>query len=180
MGKNHVIFALKHKRAELAGLIPEAERRLESLRQARASVDTTLRRSDPQANPEGIKPRRTYKQRQTVFARKELSRLVMGALREADGPILGAASSALQPRGGPGAVSGMDVGGPGSSHRPEGRTVGGSRSSCCPEGRTGRAPAAYRTGMRYARRRLRGNLMRPTASRVIVAFRSRLSRRVQG
>ena len=43
MENNHVIFALKRKRAELAGLIPEAERRLESLRQAVASVDTTLR-----------------------------------------------------------------------------------------------------------------------------------------
>ena len=85
--------------------------------------------------------------------------------------VLGAATSALQPRGA-GAVSGMDVEGPRSSHRPEGRTAEGSRSSCCPEGRTGRAPAAYRTGMRYARRRPRGNLMRHTASRVIVAFRS--------
>jgi len=43
MDNSHVIFALKRKRAELAGLIPEAERRLESLRQAMASVDTTLR-----------------------------------------------------------------------------------------------------------------------------------------
>jgi hypothetical protein len=31
MENNHVILALRRKRAELAGLIPEAERRLESL-----------------------------------------------------------------------------------------------------------------------------------------------------
>ena len=63
---------------------------LESLRQALASVDTTLRLFDPLANPEDIKPCRTYKQRQTAFARKELSRLVMGGLREASAPISGA------------------------------------------------------------------------------------------
>jgi len=41
MENNHVIFALKRKRAELAGLLPEAERRLESLRQTLTRVNAT-------------------------------------------------------------------------------------------------------------------------------------------
>jgi hypothetical protein len=87
MENNHVIFALKRKRAELAGLISDAEKRLDSLRQAIEGVDTTLRLFDPLADPADIKPKRIYKRRHPGFARNELSRLVMSALREAPEPV---------------------------------------------------------------------------------------------
>jgi hypothetical protein len=45
MEKNHVIFALKRKRAELPELIPEVERRLESLRQGERGYDPASVRS---------------------------------------------------------------------------------------------------------------------------------------
>lgn len=94
MENNHVISALRRKRAELAGLIPEAERRLESLREAIASIDVTLRIFDPDANPENIKPKRTYKRR-TGFARRELPRLVADEIRKASTPLSADAIAAL-------------------------------------------------------------------------------------
>src|ERR1700722_12602351 len=63
MENNHVISALRRKRAEIAGLTPEAERRLASLREAMTSIDVTLRLFDPNVIPENIKPKRAYKRR---------------------------------------------------------------------------------------------------------------------
>ena len=94
MENNHVISALRRKRAELAGLIPDAERRLASLREAVASLDVTLRLFDPDASPENIKPRRTYKRR-TGFARRELPRLVADEVRKASEPLSAHAIAAL-------------------------------------------------------------------------------------
>lgn len=82
MENNHVISALRRKRAELPGFIPEAERRLASLREAATSIDITLRLFDPDAKPEDIKPKRTYKRR-TGFARRELPR-PLGRVWEGD------------------------------------------------------------------------------------------------
>ena len=70
----------------MAGLIPDAERRLASLREAVASLDVTLRLFDPDANPEDIKPRCLYKRR-TGFARRELPRLVADEVRKASTPL---------------------------------------------------------------------------------------------
>jgi hypothetical protein len=86
MENNHVISALRRKRAEIAGLIPEAQRRLASLREAIASIDVTIRLFDPDANPEDIKPKPTYKRR-TGFARRELPRLVADEIRKASAPL---------------------------------------------------------------------------------------------
>jgi hypothetical protein len=86
MENDHVISALRRKRAELAGLIPEAERRLEYLREAIASIDVTLRLFDPNATPENIKPKRPYKRR-SGFARRELPRLVADEVRNASTPL---------------------------------------------------------------------------------------------
>ena len=86
MENNHVISALRRKRAELAGLIPEAERRLASLREAVASIDVTLRLFDPNVIPENIKPKRPYKLRGS-FVRRELPRLVADEIRKASTPL---------------------------------------------------------------------------------------------
>jgi hypothetical protein len=94
MENNHVISALRRKRAELAGLIPEAERRLASLREAVASLDGTIRLFDPVAKPEDIKPKRSYKRR-TSFARRELPRLVADEVRKASAPLSAHAIAAL-------------------------------------------------------------------------------------
>ena len=94
MENNHVISALRRKRAELAGLIPDVERRLASLREAVASIDVTLRLFDPDGNPENIKPKRTYKRR-TGFARRELPRLVADEIRKASAPLSAHAIAAL-------------------------------------------------------------------------------------
>jgi len=101
MENDHVISALRRKRAELAGLIPEAERRLVSLREAIASIDVTLRLFDPHANPEDIKPKRLYKRRKRLykrrsgFARRELPRLVADEVRKASAPLSAHAIAAL-------------------------------------------------------------------------------------
>jgi hypothetical protein len=86
MENNHVISALRRKRAEIAGLIPDVERRLASLREAVVSIDVTLRLFDPDAKPEDIKPKRTYKRR-TSLARRELPRLVADEIRKASAPL---------------------------------------------------------------------------------------------
>jgi hypothetical protein len=70
---DHVISALRRKRAELTGHIPEAERRLNSLREAEHRY--SLRLFDPNSNPEDIKPRRPRKRR-SDFAHRELHAIV--------------------------------------------------------------------------------------------------------
>jgi len=94
MENNHVISALRRKRAELTGYIPEAERRLASLREAVASIDITLCLFDPRIDPEEIKPRRPYKRRGS-FARRELPRLVADEIRKASTPLSVHAIAAL-------------------------------------------------------------------------------------
>jgi hypothetical protein len=75
-------FLLCAASAELTGHIPEAERRLNSLREAVASINITLRLFDPRSNPEDIEPRRPYK-RCSGFAHRELPRLLADMLRAA-------------------------------------------------------------------------------------------------
>ena len=94
MENNHVISALRRKRAEIAGLIPEAERRLASLREAIASIDVTLRLFDPDGNLGDIKPKRAYKRR-TGFGRREFPRLVADEIRKASTLLSALAIAAL-------------------------------------------------------------------------------------
>jgi hypothetical protein len=47
-----------------------------------------LRLFQPDRDPAEIKPKRTYARRTRYFARNELSRLVMNALRAADGALV--------------------------------------------------------------------------------------------
>jgi hypothetical protein len=79
----HVISALREKRALVAGLIDKLERKLEQHRADLTHIDGVLRLFQPDRDPNEIKPKRTYARRTRYFAKGELSRLVLEALRDA-------------------------------------------------------------------------------------------------
>ena len=88
MADQHVISALREKRALVAGLIEKLERKLEQHRADLTHIDGVLRLFQPDRDPGEIKPKRTYSRRTRYFARNELSRLCMDALRAADGKLI--------------------------------------------------------------------------------------------
>src|ERR1700738_4161120 len=88
MADLHVISALREKRALIAGLIEKLERKLEQHRADLTHIDGVLRLFQPDRDPGDIKPKRTYARRTRYFARNELSRLCMDALRAADGAAM--------------------------------------------------------------------------------------------
>jgi hypothetical protein len=81
MADPHVISALRERRALVSGLIEKLERKLEQHRADLTHIDGVLRLFQPDRDPEEIKPKRTYARRTRYFARNELSRLCMDALR---------------------------------------------------------------------------------------------------
>jgi hypothetical protein len=87
MADPHVISALREKRAKVAGCIARLERQLDQHRADLSHIDGVLRLFEPDRDPEAIKPKRTYR-RTRYFARNELSRLILGALREANGKLI--------------------------------------------------------------------------------------------
>src|SRR5690349_1925184 len=87
MADPHVISALREKRALVSGLIEKLERKLEQHRADLTHIDGVLRLFQPDRDPAEIKPKRTYARRTRYFARNELSGLVMGVLRTADGEL---------------------------------------------------------------------------------------------
>jgi hypothetical protein len=88
MADPHVISALREKRALVAGLIEKLERKLEQHRADLTHIDEVLRLFQPDRDPGEIKAKRTYVRRTRYFARNELSRLCMDALRAVDGALL--------------------------------------------------------------------------------------------
>jgi hypothetical protein len=85
MADPHVISALREKRALVAGLIEKFERKLEQHRADLTHIDGVLRLFQPDRDPGDIKPKRPYAKRTRYFARNELSRLCMDALRASEG-----------------------------------------------------------------------------------------------
>jgi hypothetical protein len=85
MADPHIVSALREKRATVAGLIEKLERKIEQHRADLTHIDGVLRLFQPDRDPEEIRPKRTYARRTRYFARNELPRLVLGALRQADG-----------------------------------------------------------------------------------------------
>src|ERR1700752_3502907 len=81
MADPHVISALREKRALVSGLIEQLERKLDQHRADLTHIDGVLRLFQPDRDPGEIKPKRVYNRRTRYFARNELSRLVMDALR---------------------------------------------------------------------------------------------------
>ena len=88
MADLHVTSALREKRALVAGLIEKLERKLEQHRADLTHIDGVLRLFQPEHDPASIKPKRTYARRTRYFAKNELSRLCMDALRGAGGAPL--------------------------------------------------------------------------------------------
>src|ERR1700736_6138337 len=88
MADPHIISALREKRAIVSGLIEKLERKLEQHRADLTHIDGVLRLFQPDRDPGDIKPKRTYTRRTRYFARNELSRLCMDALRATDGSLM--------------------------------------------------------------------------------------------
>ncbi len=86
MAEPHVISTLCAKRAELAGEVQAAEKRLDQLRADLVHLDAVLRVFGANVRPEQIAPKRSYRRR-GWFKHKELPRLILGALRDASEPV---------------------------------------------------------------------------------------------
>jgi len=84
MPEPHVVTALRAKRAEISGHVHDLERKLARHRASLAAIDATMRLYAPSLDPDTIPPKRTYR-RTRYFAKGELSRLVVSALRLANG-----------------------------------------------------------------------------------------------
>jgi hypothetical protein len=84
MKNEHVLSGLIAKRAELAGQIEMMQREMRQLVAALDHVDATIRVFDPNTYLEDIRPR--LPPRFQAF-KGEVSRLVLNALRKAEGPI---------------------------------------------------------------------------------------------
>ena len=86
MKNEHVLSGLIAKRAELAGDLIVAQKRLETLRDDLDAVDRILRVFDPNQGPEKIRP--IVKRRgDRMFGYGECARAVLDALRFAPEPI---------------------------------------------------------------------------------------------
>ena len=86
MAEPHVVSALVVKRAELAGLIEHAEKRLAQLRADLASIDGAIRMFAPEIPPVVISPKR-HRARGGLFRPCDLPRMVPDALRDATEPL---------------------------------------------------------------------------------------------
>ena len=58
MAEPHVMHALRHKRAELAGTLIQLEQQLVQQRADLTHIDATMRLFDPNIQPDEIHPRR--------------------------------------------------------------------------------------------------------------------------
>ncbi len=84
MTETHVVSALRAKRAEISGHIYDLEKKIGRLRASLLHVDASIRLFSPEANPDTIPMKRTYR-RTRYFAARELPRRCLDALREANG-----------------------------------------------------------------------------------------------
>jgi hypothetical protein len=84
---DHVVSGLIEKRRELAGIIDNLQRQLDQHRADLTHIDGALCVLAADLDPESIRPKRVYR-RNRYFARNELSRLCLGALRTAAGELL--------------------------------------------------------------------------------------------
>ena len=86
MSESLVITGLRAKRAELAGELREAEKRLDRLRADLDAIDGAIRVFDPAARPETIRAKARSKP-PAVFPHGQFSRLLLDVLRRSDRPL---------------------------------------------------------------------------------------------
>ena len=85
-GDGYALSALRNRRALLAAEIVQLERQLRSRKESLGHVDATLRLLDPAVDIDAIPNKRTVK-RIRLFQQGELGRLILGVLRDANGPV---------------------------------------------------------------------------------------------
>src|SRR5690349_11797555 len=85
-GDRYALSALRKRRATLAGEIVQLERQLRARRDTLVHVDATLKLLDPNYDAGTVRPKR-IPQRIRLFGQGELGRLILGALREAEGEL---------------------------------------------------------------------------------------------
>lgn len=83
-GNRYALSALKDKRATLASEIVQLERQLRHRKESLGHVDATLRLLDPAVDIDAI-PNKRQAKRIKLFRQGELGRLILDALRKADG-----------------------------------------------------------------------------------------------
>jgi hypothetical protein len=81
MAETHVISALRDKRAELAGLVADLERRLQQTASDLGHLDATLRLFDPTVKMGDIRPKQAAPALSEHFQRGELASRCREALR---------------------------------------------------------------------------------------------------
>lgn len=86
MGEPHVFTALRNKRARIAGEIAASQRTVAQRREELAKLDAVIRMFAPDCNPDMIPPIRPGSHG-LFFGCRELSRICVACLREADGQV---------------------------------------------------------------------------------------------
>ena len=86
MAEAHVIYALRDKRSELAGMVNRLEQELVGHRASLTHLDATMRLFDPDLRPEEIRPRH-QRARNAWFRPGECRRLIYDVLRNASQPL---------------------------------------------------------------------------------------------
>lgn len=102
-GNRYALSALKDKRATLAGEVIQLRRQIRARQDALAHVDATIRLLDPSFNLNSVAPKRAVG-RVRLFRQGELGRLILGALRKAEGKPLATAeivTAVLEAKGAP-------------------------------------------------------------------------------
>lgn len=93
-GDRYALSALRNRRAILASEIIQLERQLRARKVTLEHVDATLRLLDPSIELDSIPNKRLMPKRIRLFRQGELGRLILGALRQADGTPLSTAQVA--------------------------------------------------------------------------------------
>ena len=87
MGEPHVISALRDKRAEISGEILKLEKDIAQRRAKLMHLDATLKLFAPDMVLHTIRPKRPNGRKTSWFGHGERSRLVLSALRTAEGAL---------------------------------------------------------------------------------------------
>jgi len=92
LGNKYAFAALKSKRAELTGELKALDKQAKAIKKELAHLDATIRLFDPSFDPRTVKPAKAA--RIHLFKQGELGRLILDALRRADGEPLSTAAIA--------------------------------------------------------------------------------------